>query len=250
MGIDRIQLSPTYSDELSWVLPVISIEVFLLIAVLLFEWVESERIKRDLGDHRGAIGRIIWAVMTISISFGIAGILAATFALRNSIRWIQPAVPVGIALFLPISWNALGGWIEALEGTTSLFMIGLGLIGLASSISSVVGNKQQWVSSGLWVGHLLAVPGAFGYYQQTSVLMMVTILTVSTASWLIGVITLRRGWRIFGAIDLILAWIVAGILMLNGGTSLMLLIMLISTAVLLGLVTWLGQEYEAEISND
>ena len=102
----------------------------------------------------------------------------------------------------------------------------------------------------LWVGHLLAVPGAFGYYQQTSVLMMVTILTVSTASWLIGVITLRRGWRIFGAIDLILAWIVAGILMLNGGTSLMLLIMLISTAVLLGLVTWLGQEYEAEISND
>ena len=250
MGIDRIQLSPTYSDELSWVLPVISIEVFLLIAVLLFEWVESERIKRDLGDHRGAIGRIIWAVMTISISFGIAGILAATFALRNSIRWIQPAVPVGLALFLPISWNALGGWIEALEGTTSLFMIGLGLIGLISSISSVVGNKQQWVSSGLWVGHLLAVPGAFGYYQQTSVLMMVTILTVSTASWLIGVITLRRGWRIFGAIDLILAWIVAGILMLNGGTSLMLLIMLISTAVLLGLVTWLGQEYEAEISND
>ena len=38
--------------------------------------------------------------------------------------------------------------------------------------------------------------------------------------------------------------------MLNAGTSLMLLIMLISTAILLGLVTWLGQEYEAEIAND
>ena len=250
MGIDRIQLSPTYSDELSWVLPVISLEVFLIAAVLLFEWVESERIKRELGDHRGAIGRIIWAVMTISISFGIAGILVAIFALKNSIKWIQPAVPVGLALFIPISWNALGGWVEVLEGTTSLFMIVIGSMALISAISCVVTNKQQWISSGLWVGHLLIPSGAFGFYQQTSVLMMVLILAVSTTSWLIGVVTLRRGWRIFGAVDLVLAWIVAGILMLAGGTSLMLLVMLISTAVLLGLVTWLGQEYEEQLAND
>ena len=250
MGIDRIQLSPTYSDELSWVLPVISLEVFLIAAVLLFEWVESERIKRELGDHRGAIGRIIWAVMTISISFGIAGILAAIFALKNSIKWIQPAVPVGLALFIPISWNALGGWVEVFEGTTSLFMIVIGSMALISAISCVATNKQQWISSGLWVGHLLIPSGAFGFYQQTSVLMMVLILAVSTTSWLIGVVTLRRGWRIFGAVDLVLAWIVAGILMLAGGTSLMLLVMLISTAVLLGLVTWLGQEYEEQLAND
>ena len=250
MGIDRIQLSPTYSDELSWVLPVISLEVFLIAAVLLFEWVESERIKRELGDHRGAIGRIIWAVMTISISFGIAGILAAIFALKNSIKWIQPAVPVGLALFIPISWNALGGWVEVLEGTTSLFMIVIGSMALISAISCVATNKQQWISSGLWVGHLLIPSGAFGFYQQTSVLMMVLILAVSTTSWLIGVVTLRRGWRIFGAVDLVMAWIVAGILMLAGGTSLMLLVMLISTAVLLGLVTWLGQEYEEQLAND
>ena len=80
--------------------------------------------------------------------------------------------------------------------------------------------------------------------------MMVLILGVSAASWLIGVVTLRRGWRILGAVDLILAWIVAGILMLSGATSIMLLIMLIATAVLLGLVTWLGQEYETELAND
>ena len=250
MGIDKIQLSPTFSDEMSWVLPVISLEVFLVFAVLLFEWVESERIKRDLGDHRGAIGRIIWAVMTISISFGIAGILAAIFAMKNSLKWIQPAVPVGLALFIPISWNALGSWVEFLEATTSIFMIAIGVTALLSAIMCVINNKQQWISSGLWIGHLLIPSGAFGIYQQTSVLMMVMILVVSTTSWLVGVITLRRGWRIFGAVDLVLAWIVAGILMLAGGTSLMLLVMLISTAILLGLVTWLGQEYEAELSDD
>ena len=250
MGVDRIQLSPTFSDELSWVLPVISLEVFLIGAVLLFEWVESERIKRDLGDHRGAIGRLVWAVMAISISFGIAGILAAIFAMKNSLKWIQPAVPVGLAIFLPISWNALGGWIGLFEETTALFMIGIGLCGLASAVVCLMNKNQVWISSGLWVGHLLVPSGAFGYYEQTSVLMMVMILAVSTTSWLIGVITLRRGWRIFGAIDLILAWIVAGILMLSGATSLMLLVMLLATAVLLGLVTWLGQRFEDELANN
>ena len=61
--------------------------------------------------------------MTIAISFGIAGILASIFALKNSIKWLQPAVPIGLALFLPISWNALGGWIPVLDGTTAIFMI-------------------------------------------------------------------------------------------------------------------------------
>ena len=141
---------------------------------------ESERLNENLGDHRGAFGRIIWAIMTISISFGIAGILVAIFAMKNSIRWIQPAVPVGLAIFIPISWNALSEWIGVLEGTTSLFMITLGVLALSSAISCVVTNKQQWISSGLWVGHLLIPSGAFLLYEQTSVLMMILILAVST----------------------------------------------------------------------
>ena len=78
--------------------------------------------------------------------------------------------------------------------------------------------------------------------------MMVLMLAVSTTSWLIGVITLRRAWRIFGALDLLLAWIIAGVLILAGATELMVLIMLLATAILLGLVTWLGQKYEEQIS--
>jgi len=187
--------------------------------------------------------------MTIAISFGIAGILASIFAFKNSIKWLQPAVPIGLALFLPISWNALGGWISILDGTTAIFMIALGIIGLVSSIYSVISDKQIWISSGLWIGHLLIPSGAFGHYEHTTVLMMTLMLVVSTTSWLIGVVTLRRGWRVLGALDLILAWIVAGILMLSGATSLMLLIMLMATAILLGLVTWLGQKFEAELAN-
>ena len=248
MGVDTIQFVPNLSSESSWVLPVWSLEVFLVSAVLLFEWVESERIKRGLGDHRGAAGRFAWAAMIIAISFGIAGIIASIFALRNSIKWIQPAVPVGIGIFLPISWNALGNWIDLLNETTGIFMIFVGTIGLAVAIICTVNKNQVWIPAGLWIGHLLIPSGAFGHYQQTSVLMMVLMLAVSTTSWLIGVITLRRAWRIFGALDLLLAWIIAGVLILAGATELMVLIMLLATAILLGLVTWLGQKYEEQIS--
>ena len=188
--------------------------------------------------------------MAITISFGIAGVLASIFAMKNAIKWVQPAVPVGLSLFIPISWNAIGQWIELVNETTGLFMVFIGAVGLFSAIYCVMRDNQVWISSGLWVGHLLIPSGAFGHYEHTTVLMMVLMIAVSTTSWLIGVVTLRRGWRVFGAIDLILAWIVAGILMLSGATSLMLLVMLMATAVLLGLVTWLGQKYETEIARN
>ncbi|MBT4065785.1 MAG: hypothetical protein HOE76_01005 [Euryarchaeota archaeon] len=249
MGVDRLQLIPNLSNELKWVVPVWGLEVFLIGAVLLFNWVESERIKRNLEDHRGAAGRFAWAAMVIVISFGPAGILACGLALFNAIKWAQPAIPVGLALFLPISWNALGDWIELLDETTALFMIAIGIIGLASAVICVIYRKEIWTPAGLWIGHLLIPTGAFGHYEQTTVLMMVLVLAVSTTSWMIGVITLRRAWRIIGAIDLVIAWIIAGVLLLAGATEMMILIMLLATAILLGLVTWLGQKYESEISN-
>ena len=249
MGVDSIQLMPNFSDELSWIVPVWSLEAFLIIAALLFEWVESERLKRNLDDHRGAAGRFLWAAMIIVISFGPAGFIAGAFALKNSIKWVQPAVPVGLALFLPISWNALGNWIELFDETTAIFMIIIGVIGMISAIFCVINRNEVWTPAGLWVGHLLVPTGAFVHYEHTTVLMMVLVLAVSTTSWMIGVITLRRAWRIIGAIDLLLAWIIAGVLLLAGATEMMVLIMLLATAVLLGLVTWLGQEYENEISN-
>ena len=180
--------------------------------------------------------------------FGIAGIIASIFAIKNAIKWTQPAVPLGVAIFLPISWNALGNWIEIVDDTTALFMIAIGIIGLICSIVSVVTNKEVWLSSGLWAGHILIPSAAFAHYEHTTVLMMVLVLAVSTTSWLIGVITLRRAWRVFGALDLLLAWMIAGILVLAGANNLMILIMLIATAILLGLVTWLGQKYEQEIA--
>ena len=80
--------------------------------------------------------------MTISISFGIAGILAAIFAMKNSLRWIQPAVPVGLALFIPISWNALGGWVKFGRNHFSIHDC-TGMMALISAISCVVTTSSN-----------------------------------------------------------------------------------------------------------
>lgn len=249
MGVNSLITNPTQYSDATWTIPVWSLEAFLVIAVLLFEWVESQRLERGLGDHRGAAGRFGWAAMVVIISFGLAGLLACGFAIKNAIKWQQPAIPVGAAVFAPFSWYALSQWVSPIEETTAIFSIALGAIGLLVSIWSVVSDYGLWVPAGLWIGHLLIPAGAFAHYEQSTVLLMVSILLVSATSWLIGVITLRRAWRVIGAIDLVIAWMVAGVLLLGGATSAMALVMLIATAILLGLVTWMGQVYEEEIAN-
>ena len=174
--------------------------------------------------------------------------MVVIFSVKNSIKWTQPAVPLGVSIIIPIGWTALGDWISIFDNTTGLFMIAVGFVGMGVAIVCTYFERGLWISSCLWISHLLMPAGAFGYYQQTSVLLVVLLLAVSTTSWLIGVVTLRRSWRVIGALDLVLSWIIAGILVISGVNNLMILSMLIATAVLLGLVTWLGQKYEKEIA--
>ena len=248
MGLDQLMVDPTQFVSNSWRIPVWSVEAFLLAAVLLYEWVENERLKRGLGDHRGAAGRFGWAAMVVLLSVGPAGLIACALVVRNGVKWTQPAVLVGCAVFAPYGWFTLANWVEPLDETTSYFAIVLGLSGLALGIFATVAKKGLWLPAGLWIGHLLLPAGVFTYSEKLTVGLMVALLLVSTVSWLIGVVTLRRAWRIIGAVDLVIAWLVAGALLIVGASSAMALIMLFATAILLGLVTWIGQVMEEEIA--
>ena len=62
--------------------------------------------------------------------------------------------------------------------------------------------------------------------------------------------TLRKSWRIIGALDLVLAWIVASVVIIQGTAVAVLLAILVASAILLGLVTFLTQTYEGEMANE
>ena len=81
-------------------------------------------------------------------------------------------------------------------------------------------------------------------------MLSVFVMICSTTSWVSGIITLRKSWRVFGALDLVIAWIIAFVMLSQGGNVESLLIVLVASAGLLGLVTYLTQTYEAEMEKE
>ena len=60
---------------------------------------------------------------------------------------------------------------------------------------------------------------------------------------------MRKSWRVFGALDMVLAWVVAMIMLSVGAGIEAMLAILIASSILLGIVTYLNQTYEKTIIN-
>ena len=73
---------------------------------------------------------------------------------------------------------------------------------------------------------------------------------LSTTVWIVGILQLRRGLRICGLVDLILAVLVALIFVQGITQPVTLLIALMVVAAELGVVSWLGQRNEEALLRD
>jgi hypothetical protein len=96
--------------------------------------------------------------------------------------------------------------------------------------------------------HLLLIGSSFGHGNLLFAVFF--ILLASTVSWVTGVLTLRKAWRVVGALDLVLSWILAAVIIIQGAAVEVLLGILIASAILLGLVTYLTQTHEGEMANE
>lgn len=232
--------------------PLLGIEVILLGSVLGFDWVEGKRIKRNMQDHRGAAGRASWVIAVSILSFGVAGLFAMAFAARRSVWWQQPAPALVAWVTLPLVIQGIMIWAPDMIGVSPIptYLVATGMASVtAGFVSWTVANRLGlWLPSGLWALHLLLLIACFGF--PSLVYAVVFILIASTVSWVSGILTLRKGWRIVGALDLVLAWILAAVVLIGGSSITGLLVMLIASAVLLGVVTWLTQSFEGEMANE
>jgi len=235
--------NPLEFEASSWTIPVIGNEILLILAALLWNWVEGERQKRGLQDHRGAMGRIAYGMSILLLSFGPAALLALTLMFQRGWQWKQPAVLMVGFIVLPVALNELVWWVEV-ELNLTLFEVWMssmviGMLGLLAGGVATYANQGLWISASLWVAQILFV--LTGVLSPSLLLFVLLTLAMSTASWVIGVLTLRRGWRIIGFLNLVLAWIVASVLIYQGMTSMAALVLLLATATLLAIITYLTQ---------
>lgn len=235
--------NPLEFEASSWTIPVIGNEILLILAALLWNWVEGERQKRGLQDHRGAMGRIAYGISILLLSFGPAALLALTLMFLRGWQWKQPAVLMVGFIVLPVALNELVWWVEV-ELNLILFEVWMssmviGMLGLLAGGVATYANQGLWISASLWVAQILFV--LTGVLSPSLLLFVLLTLAMSTTSWVIGVLTLRRGWRIIGFLNLVLAWIVASVLIYQGMTSMAALVLLLATATLLAIITYLTQ---------
>lgn len=246
------QFDPFDGALVDWIIPLVFIEVLMLGFLFGFDWVEGERIKRGLADHRGSGGRSAWLVFASMVSFGPAAILALLFGIRRGWSWQQPAVVMIAWIMLPLPIHGTLFWannylalpVFGMNITAAI----LGVISIMFVVWSIVESKGIWLASALWSVHILLLSAGIGWGDLA--ILSVFVMICSTTAWVSGIITLRKSWRVFGAADLVIAWIIAFVMLSQGGSVESILTVLVASAGLLGLVTYLTQTYEAEMEKE
>jgi hypothetical protein len=128
-------------------------------------------------------------------------------------------------------------------------MIILGVFTLLCLAATVPMRKPAWSTTWSWDAHLL-LPLGLLLLTGVSSLLVVSILALSLAIWVTGILQLRRSLRIWGAADLILALVVAALAAQGEINSSSLLLMGIALGVQLGIIAWLGQKHEGQMALD
>ncbi len=246
-----MQVDPFAGALLEWITPWITLEVILIGALLLFDMVERKRLDRGLQDHRGADGRTVWILMVMLISWGPATLLAAVLALTRARSWDQPGLAVTAMVLLPISLTQSNVWMNISPSLSGIATSSTGILCLGLLAMAVYSGKARWSTAWLWDIHILLPIGALIFSGGADAFGVVSVLIVSGAAWVSGVLEERRSWRIVGFLDLLAAWVLAGLaLSLGKITTSLLLPMLLASVVLLGVVTWLGQSRKDRLAID
>lgn len=247
-----LQIDPFAGETLAWVLPMLVLEATLLGSVLLHEWVEGVRRRRDLPDQRGSGGRAMTALLAVPLSFGPAGLLALSLGFRRGILWRQPAVPLLTGASLPMAWASLVFWLGPSLGLDLPGLVPAALVvgGLSLLVAAwtVVAERPLWLAAALQGGHVLLIPAAWSGYGLTGA--VVALLILSGWSWIVGILVLRRSWRVIGLANLLGAWTGFGMALIAGASGNTVLAMLVITVLLLSAVTWLTQRDADAIAVD
>ena len=156
-----------------------------------------------------------------------------------------------VVLLVPFAVQALVAW--ALAPAASLLSPAsvAAVVGVATVVWVAVVVARQaglWLSAALWSAHGLLLSSAV--LSASLVGLSLAALVVSSTAWVSGILTRRKSWRIIGAADLVVAWMVAAVALVSGTGAAYVLMLLVASAALLFAVTTLTQANEATLMDD
>ena len=99
-------------------------------------------------------------------------------------------------------------------------------------------------------GHILVVFSAFLIGQNNNLWFPIMMILMSTTVWVVGILQLRRGLRIWGLADLIAAVLFAIVFASTQIDQQEVLLGMAILALELGIVAWLGIANQEELGRD
>ena len=241
-------VDPFDGEPLEWTMPWVILESILVMCVILGFWIE--RRGNDSNREADGFGSGVRSLAIVMMSFGPAGILAASSSAVQSIRSSRPselgiALPGGIlAIF------ALSRWNESLLDWFGEIVLISGIVVMIGCALTVVLNLPKWTFTLAANGHIFVITGAIAIGMIGDFALPVLLIVMSTEIWVIGILQLRKGFRIWGLADLV-AGILCFLVFASGdiGQNEILLGMIV-LAVELGIVAWLGIANQDELLKD
>ena len=246
-------VDPFAHGMLEWTIPWLILESLLILCVLIGFWVDEK--KDALGRKHGLNGLGIGSrsLGIMMMSFGPAGLLAASSAAFRSIRTKQPsglgiAMPVGVlACFSLIHWN------DELLASSDYFdwlVLLLGIMIMVSCGLTVPLNLEKWTITLAIDGHLFIISGAIMLGMVGGFEIPLLLILMSTTVWIVGIRQLRESLRIWGLADLIAAILCSFVFASKGFDQYEILLGMTALALELGVIAWLGLTNQDELRRD
>ncbi len=236
------QMNPLNGGLVSEISPLLFIEIGLLVIVVVALYIDNERARRELMNHRTVIERGLFLMMLSVLSWGIASILLVLVNLRRSLSKQEPQLIIMASLAFSVAYASIRFWLNdgiSLLPETGEVMFSMGLLLLICAGVVVKLNHSSWLSPLLSSSHLLLYLAPI--LMVSGSMFILGILALSGATWISGIIEMRKSLRIMGALNLLVAWLGFTIEAIYGNSTDLLFVCLIASAIVLFAVTTLSQ---------
>ena len=235
-----LSVDPTQGGLLEWIYPFMVLECVLILALALDALVDSQsRRRKSIIGVRSGYREVVFVFSIILLSWGPAGILAVMRGLFSSIKDKRTKELAAIALLLPVSILSLEPSLDFIASVVDSLIIGELLVFMLVPFVGIFVDIERWVAPSVQNTHILLL------IVSLSILRLeygvVLLILVSTVVWAYGILKIRRGLRILGLVDLMIASFAGVMLWLSVMSIIWLFILTAFVSIELGIILWLSQ---------